>query len=91
MFWRGSKGRSIFDKIVKFSRRLSQSVNCSVSLIVSGFQLLTGRFPFLLRGVIFHIWTTIIITITSVLKNMIILSKRIDGETVVREGLYRYW
>ena len=90
LVWSCPRGRSIFDKIVKFSRGLSQNVNCLVSLIVSVFQFLTWKFPFLLVGVIFHVWITAIVTITGVLKNMVVLSERIDEETVLREGFYRY-
>ena len=48
LVWSCPRGRSIFDKIVKFSRGLSQNVNCLVSLIVSVFQLLPENFLFCL-------------------------------------------
>jgi hypothetical protein len=31
------------------------------------------------------------VTITSVPKNMAVLREKIDGETVLRKGFYRYW
>ena len=66
--WRSPRGRSIVDKVVKFARGLPQSVNCVVSLIVSHFQLLTGGFPFWLRGVRFQVLITTTLTITDVPK-----------------------